>query len=59
LPRRARASCRSPLLIRTCGPADAPRCFQRWRMFYTAVAERFGFRSGEEWGVAHYLFTRR
>jgi cyclopropane-fatty-acyl-phospholipid synthase len=24
-----------------------------------AVAELFGFRSGEEWGVAHYLFTRR
>ncbi|SAK88816.1 cyclopropane-fatty-acyl-phospholipid synthase [Caballeronia arationis] len=48
-----------PLLIQTYGPADAPRWFQRWRMFYMAVAELFGFRSGEEWGVAHYLFTRR
>jgi len=38
--------------------ADAGRSFQRWRMFYMAVAELFGFRGGREWGVGHYLFDR-
>ena len=32
--------------------------FQRWRMFYLAVAEMFGYRQGSEWGVAHYRFAR-
>ena len=33
--------------------------FNRWRMFYMAVAELFGYGGGEEWGVGHYLFARR
>jgi cyclopropane-fatty-acyl-phospholipid synthase len=37
---------------------EAERWFQRWRMFYMAVAELFGFRDGREWGVGHYLFDR-
>ncbi len=41
------------------GPADAWRWYNRWRMFYMAVAELFGYAGGEEWGVAHYLFARR
>jgi cyclopropane-fatty-acyl-phospholipid synthase len=48
-----------PLLADTYGAADAPRWFQRWRMFYMAVAELFGYAQGREWGVAHYLFARR
>ncbi len=40
------------------GPAQAAVWFQRWRMFYMAVAELFGYRRGSEWGVAHYRFTR-
>jgi cyclopropane-fatty-acyl-phospholipid synthase len=39
--------------------ADAARWVQRWRMFYMAVAELFGFRGGREWGVGHYLFAPR
>ncbi|MGH8482240.1 MAG: SAM-dependent methyltransferase, partial [Nevskiaceae bacterium] len=39
--------------------AQAPLWLQRWRMFYMAVAELFGYRGGEEWGVAHYRFARR
>jgi cyclopropane-fatty-acyl-phospholipid synthase len=32
---------------------------QRWRMFYMAVAELFGYASGNEWGVGHYRFVKR
>lgn len=38
---------------------DAAVWFQRWRMFYMAVAEFFGYARGNEWGVAHYLFAPR
>ena len=41
------------------GRDDARLWFSRWRMFYMAVAELFGYRGGAEWGVGHYLFTRR
>lgn len=39
--------------------AEAKLWFQRWRMFYMAVAELFGYARGEEWGVAHFLFSPR
>ena len=48
-----------PIFETTYGRSLAPVMFQRWRMFYLACAELFGFRGGEEWGVAHYLFSRR
>lgn len=41
------------------GERDAAAWFQRWRMFYMAVAEFFGYQQGNEWGVAHYRFVRR
>jgi cyclopropane-fatty-acyl-phospholipid synthase len=44
-----------PVFEATYG-ADAARWFQRWRMFYMAVAELFGYANGSQWGVAHYLF---
>jgi len=41
------------------GARDAAVWVQRWRMFYMAVAELFGYAGGNEWGVGHYLFAPR
>ncbi len=41
------------------GGADARRWVQRWRMFFMAVAELFGYAGGREWFVTHALFTQR
>jgi cyclopropane-fatty-acyl-phospholipid synthase len=46
-------------LLRPCYGEDTDRWLQRWRMFYMAVAEFFGYAHGSEWGVAHYLFEPR
>jgi len=35
------------------GPQNAKRWYQRWRIFYLAVAELFGYAQGEEWHVTH------
>ena len=46
-----------PLFETTYGD-DALLWFQRWRMFYMACAELFGYRGGNEWFVSHILFER-
>lgn len=47
------------VLAEAYGAADAARWSQRWRMFWMACAELFGYRGGNEWLVGHYLFGRR
>jgi cyclopropane-fatty-acyl-phospholipid synthase len=42
----------------TYGDADARLWFGRWRMFYMAVAELFGFDDGAQWGIAHYRLAK-
>jgi cyclopropane-fatty-acyl-phospholipid synthase len=46
------------VLTEAYGAALAPLWFQRWRMFWMACAELFGYAQGQEWLVAHYRFIR-
>lgn len=47
-----------PVLRETYGAA-ADLWFQRWRLFWMACAELFGFGNGQQWMVAHYRFRPR
>lgn len=47
-----------PILARRYGSGQERIWFQRWRMFFIACRELFGFSGGTEWGVSHYLFGR-
>jgi cyclopropane-fatty-acyl-phospholipid synthase len=46
------------ILESTYGDAAAGRWLQRWRVFFLAVAELFGYGNGEEWHVSQYLLQR-
>jgi cyclopropane-fatty-acyl-phospholipid synthase len=47
-----------PVLAATYGPEELTRWWVRWRVFFMACAELFGFAGGREWLVAHYLFEK-
>lgn len=40
------------------GDDEARRWHQRWRIFWMACAELFGYDGGNEWLVAHYRFAK-
>jgi cyclopropane-fatty-acyl-phospholipid synthase len=46
------------VLTETYG-AEAPRWLHRWRLFFLACEELFGYRGGSEWLVGHYRFLAR
>lgn len=47
-----------PILAEVYGPQDVTRWRVRWRLFFMACEELFGFRNGEEWIVSHYRFVK-
>ena len=48
-----------PLFGSTYRPENVSLWLDRWRLFFLACAELFGYRRGQEWWVAHYLFRKR
>jgi cyclopropane-fatty-acyl-phospholipid synthase len=48
-----------PVLERVYGAGAGRLWLRRWRLFFLACAELFGWRGGEEWGVAHVRMAPR
>ena len=44
------------ILLPVYGEQAVDRWIVRWRLFFLACAELFGYDEGREWGVSHYLF---
>ena len=48
-----------PVIERVYGKACARVWWWRWRLFFMACAELFGYEEGRQWGVSHYLFEKQ
>ena len=46
-------------VLREAYGKDAALWNQRWRMFWTACAELFGYRGHNAWLVGHYRFVKK
>ena len=47
-----------PILKETYGEKYGEMWLQRWRIFFMACAELWGYKKGVEWRVGHYLFQK-
>jgi cyclopropane-fatty-acyl-phospholipid synthase len=47
-----------PVIEQVYGAPDAQVWWMRWRLFFMACAELFGYAGGKEWWVGHYLFEK-
>jgi len=47
-----------PVFEKTYGK-DAAAWWQRWRIFFMACAELFGYAKGQEWVIGHFLFNKK
>jgi cyclopropane-fatty-acyl-phospholipid synthase len=47
------------LFAEVYGARDAERWLNRWRVFFLACAELFGYRKGSEWFVSHTLWKAK
>ena len=48
-----------PIIVQTYGDKQATIWWTRWRIFFMACAELFGYDHGQQWWVSHYLFEKR
>ncbi len=46
------------IIAEVYGVENTQTWWMRWRMFFMACAELFGFEQGQRWMVGHYLFER-
>jgi cyclopropane-fatty-acyl-phospholipid synthase len=49
----------TPILAACYGEQHIEMWRHRWRIFYMACAELFGYNQGQEWWVTHYLFEKK
>jgi cyclopropane-fatty-acyl-phospholipid synthase len=47
-----------PLFARTYGEAEVRRWWVRWRVFFMACAELWGWNQGNDWIVSHYRLSK-
>ena len=47
-----------PVIEKVYRKNDARIWWVRWRLFFMACAELFGYEQGRHWGVSHYLFQK-
>ena len=47
-----------PVLEEIYGKDNSNKWLQRWRIFFMSCAELWGYKNGNEWKVAHYLFKK-